>query len=116
MQWTKQGVQNSVKEILKSRNTLFDDIIKNIENNKNLYQIIQSVLYEGRVQAFSLSNPTIEKGVMFGILCEKEHKVAISNIIFETYLYDYLVSVNGNNKAEWIEDCVIGNRIFEVTV
>jgi hypothetical protein len=104
MQWTKQGVQNSVKEILKSRNTLFDDIIKNIENNENLYQIIQSVLYEGRVQAFSLSNPTIEKGVMFGILCEKEHKVAISNIIFETYLYDYLVSVNSNSYGLLGED------------
>jgi hypothetical protein len=104
MQWTKQGVQNSVKEILKSRNTLFDDIIKNIENNKNLYQIVQSVLYEGRVQAFSLSNPTIEKGVMFGILSEKEHKVAISNIIFETYLYDYLVSVNSNSYGLLGED------------
>jgi hypothetical protein len=103
-EWTKQGVQNSVKEILKSRNTLFDDIIKNVENNEKLYQIIKSILYEGRGQAFSLSNPTIEKGVMFGILCEKEHKVAISNIIFETYLYDYLVSVNSSIYSSLEED------------
>lgn len=31
--WTKEGVRTAVREILKGTNTLFDDVVKNIENN-----------------------------------------------------------------------------------
>ena len=36
---------------------------------------------------------------MFGIFKEKNHEVAISNVIFETYLYDYLVSIKSREHA-----------------
>jgi phosphoenolpyruvate synthase/pyruvate phosphate dikinase len=102
--WTKAGVRNAEKELLKCRNTLFDDLIKNVENNKDLNQIITTILYDGYTQGFNLSDPAIEKGAMLGILSEKDHKVAVSNVIFETYLYDYLVSVNSRKNGIVGED------------
>ncbi len=34
--WTKEDVQKAVKIILEEKNTLFDSLIKNLENNKEL--------------------------------------------------------------------------------
>ena len=35
--WTVEGVQEAVKIILHEKNTLFDDLFKNLENNQDLY-------------------------------------------------------------------------------
>ena len=37
--WTKEDIQRSIKILLEENNTLFDDLIKNMENNKELYQL-----------------------------------------------------------------------------
>lgn len=87
--WTAESLRVAEKELLKCRNTLFDDLIKNVENNGELKKLITDILYDGRTQVFNLSDPVIQMGSMFGILKEKNHEVAISNVIFETYLYDY---------------------------
>ena len=92
--WTSDNLRIAEKELLKCRNTLFDDLIKNVENNGELKQLITNILYYGHVQVYNLADPVIQLGTMLGILSEREHETAISNVIFETYLYDYLVSIN----------------------
>jgi hypothetical protein len=37
-QWTIQEIQKAVKIIINEKNMLFDDLIKNMENNKELYK------------------------------------------------------------------------------
>jgi hypothetical protein len=91
--WTADQVREAEKAILKMNNTLFDDLIKNVENNAELKKLMINILYYGRAQSFNLSNPVINLGVILGIFKEKDHEVAISNVIFETYLYDYTISV-----------------------
>lgn len=93
--WTEQNVQNAEKAIMRTRNTLFDDLIKNIENNQELRELIIRILYDGYEQGFYLADPVVELGVMHGIFKEHEHRVVISNLIFETYLYDYIISIKG---------------------
>ena len=90
-QWTIQNVENAEKELLNNDNMLFDDMIKNIENNKELKQIIIGVLIEGKKLLCAKSDFVINMGMMFGILAEKEKMVSISNIIFETYLYNHMI-------------------------
>lgn len=90
-QWTVQNVENAEKELLNNDNTLFDDMIKNIENNIELNQIITGVLIEGKKLLYAKSDSVINLGIMFGILAEKEKMVCISNIIFETYLYNHMI-------------------------
>lgn len=97
--WSVDSLRRAEKELLKSRNTLFDDLIKNVENNAELKKLITDILYDGRTQVFNLSDPVIQLGSMFGIFKEKNHEVAISNVIFETYLYDYLVSIKSRENA-----------------
>ena len=91
-EWNISGVRQAVREILKNSNTLFDDVIKNIENNKTFGAFVERILLEGNQIPFKVSNPEINLGVTFGIVSEKNGLCQISNIIFETYIYDHFVA------------------------
>ena len=90
-EWTIQNVENAEKELLKSDNTLFDDMIKNVENNKGFRKVITGLLLDGFHLPFVKSDSEINLGVMFGILAEKDNETVISNIVFETFLYNHLI-------------------------
>lgn len=91
--WSLDGIQDAINLLLKERNTLFDDLIKNIENNRNLHDLINGILIKSSVIHFNLANPVIDIASMYGIISFNEQsKVKISNKIFETYLYEYLIS------------------------
>ncbi|MCI8585396.1 MAG: hypothetical protein HFI92_05755 [Lachnospiraceae bacterium] len=61
--WTKEGICMAVREILKSKNTLFDDVIKNVENDSGFRRLAEGILLEGRQIPYKLSNPEIDLGV-----------------------------------------------------
>lgn len=90
--WSKDGVRIAVREILKSTNTLFDDVVKNIENNMKFRRFVEGILLEGSQIPYKLSNPEINLGVTFGIIAEESGICKISNIIFESYIYDHLIT------------------------
>jgi hypothetical protein len=88
--WTLVGVENAAKQILKEKSTLFDDVIKNIENNKEIKNTVIAMLFEGKSVEY---NPdTYEQGILYGIFIEKNGKLAIHNQLFEERLYAYLIS------------------------
>jgi hypothetical protein len=90
--WTISGIQQAVNIIIHEQNTLFDDIYKNLENNKKLYRMIYDILILGKNYSFKFGNPTVELAAMFGIIQNKYGGAAISNRIFETIIYDYFIS------------------------
>lgn len=90
--WTTDGVQEAVKIILDEQNTLFDDIFKNLEAYKDLYDLVYSVLIMGQQRDFVIHHPLIQFGVMFGFLKNNNRKVAISNKIFEVAMSNYLIT------------------------
>ncbi len=91
-EWTLQNVENAEKELLRSDNTLFDDLVKNVENNRELKKTITGILLDGLQLPFVKSNPVINLGVMFGILSERNREVVIANVIFETFLYNHIIA------------------------
>lgn len=91
--WTTEGVKSAVKSILKTRTTLLDDLIKNVENYSEIKEIVLDILYQGKEIVFHPAVPAIELGAVLGIWKEKNGCIAISNLIFERYLYDYSVGV-----------------------
>ena len=114
--WNEEGMIRSVKLLLLERNTLFDDLVKNLENNKELRYLIESIVIDGKIISFNLSNPIINLGVIFGILSNRDNKVSISNRIYEQYIYDYLsskteVSNNGLGKYNFKSDFVEENGL-----
>jgi len=96
--WTVDGVKDAVRILLKESNTLFDDLFKNLENHKGLYDLVYDVLIVGRSRSYSINDPVIKLGVMYGIVCESNGLVGISNRIFESVICNYFVVKDEHSK------------------
>jgi hypothetical protein len=90
--WTVGGVEDAAKVLLDDDNTLFDDMFKNIENNRKLYDVIFDIMIEGKEVVFSKDNPTVELGIIFGILANRNNKAVVANELFELRIANYLAS------------------------
>ena len=90
--WSRAGVQNAVKKLGIEKNTLFDDISKNLENNEKLYKLVYDILIVGNQRLFSINNPTVDLGVMYGIIKEYNRNIYVSNKVFEMIICDYFIS------------------------
>ena len=72
---------------------LFDDLIKNLENNKELYKFIYNILVLNISIVYNINNPTIEIGTMLGYLVrDSENNVRVSNQILKEVIYNYMIS------------------------
>ena len=108
--WNDENMLKAVKLLLNEKNTLFDDVIKNVSNNKDLYDYIFDIVFNGEEKAFNIDNNLVDLGVTFGYFKEEDGKVKISNRLLEQRLYNYFVTnlklrnVAGYNiKANFIE-------------
>ncbi|BCZ44266.1 hypothetical protein psyc5s11_03330 [Clostridium gelidum] len=90
--WTKNDVQKAIKIINEEVNTLFESIVKNLENNNELYELTKNILIDGEQIVFNPLNPIISIGVTYGILKKGEDGLEISNKIFEDIIYSYMIS------------------------
>lgn len=90
-EWTLADVEASVQLMLKEDNTNFDSLIKNLENNRDLYDLTYRIVIEGDEIGFNQYNPTIKKGILYGVY-KRNGKVKIHNKIYEQLIYDYLAS------------------------
>ncbi len=104
--WSPAQLRMAVRDLLKEQNTLFEDVIKNIRNYPEFSQLAEQLVVHGANVVFERSNPTIELGVMFGILTEKDGKTVVSNVIFETLILNYFASVRATEAllhSEYLE-------------
>ena len=90
--WNKDNINKAVKELLPENNTLFDDLVKNIENNHELREYIFDLILNGTEKTFNIHNPLINLGVIFGYFKNLDGRVKISNRIYEQMLYNYFSS------------------------
>jgi hypothetical protein len=107
LKWEKEYIDLAVKEILKDDNTNFDSLIKNIENNKELKEMIKGLIIDGNKVTYNKNNPIINLGVLYGILKNDNMSIKINNRIYAHIIYDYMSSiietstnVSGYNEKE----------------
>ena len=104
--WTVQSVQDAVKVILNENNTLFDDVIKNLENNTELSDMIYELLILGEVKPFVIYDPVVSIGVRYGFFKNVNggNGLAISNKVFEVLMTDYFIlkDLRRNKKSTGI--------------
>ena len=89
--WTLADVEASVRLLLQENNTNFDSLIKNLENNADLYALVYRVIIDGDVIPFNQHNPTIHQGILYGVF-RRHRNVKVHNRIYEQLIYDYLAS------------------------
>ncbi len=99
-EWTVQSLRTAVRDLLKEKNPLFEDLIKNIRNHQELSDFVKQILIHGANVVFEIMNPAIDLGVMFGILKEQDGRTVVSNVIFETLILNCFTSVRGTASLE----------------
>ncbi len=90
--WTKDGFLEAVRELLLESDTLFDDMVKKLDDFPALKQILYRILFNGERIPYNTDNPAINLGLMFGFIKLEEGAVKISNRIFETRIYNLFIS------------------------
>jgi hypothetical protein len=87
--WTETDVEDAVKQLVTESNTNFDWIVKNLENNPELYQLVYKVAIDNEPFPFSINNPTVNLGMIYGIFANRKSLV-IHNRIYQEVLVDYM--------------------------
>jgi hypothetical protein len=91
-EWNRDGIIIAVKRLIEEKNTLFDDLIKNLENNREFNNYIFSMIIQCEIKTYNILNDIVDLGNMFGYFINDNGKVAISNSILEQVLYNYYSS------------------------
>ncbi|MCL1792620.1 MAG: AAA-like domain-containing protein [Oscillospiraceae bacterium] len=115
--WTMEGVREAVKIMLAEKNTLFDDLFKNLENDRELYDYVYDLLILGSAKPYVIYDPIVETGVKYGFFKKAGNgsdRVAISNRIFELLMADYYIAKDLRSKKQFTgvsgRDIVSGGR------
>ena len=114
--WTAGGVTKAVQIIVNKTNTLFDDAIKNLENNAELSDLIYDILILGEERPYVEYDPTVGIGLRFGFLKKAENGegVVMANKVFESVMTNYFVSKDLHRKKKSAgvlqQDLLIGGR------
>ncbi|KKR03965.1 MAG: hypothetical protein UT30_C0015G0001, partial [Candidatus Uhrbacteria bacterium GW2011_GWF2_39_13] len=82
--------------------TNFDDMIKNLENNKDLFALVRAVSVEGKEVSAAADNPVVNLGITYGILSANEDKIVVSNRVYEQRIATYMQS---KQETSELKDC-----------
>ena len=88
--FTDNGIVEALKILLEESNTLFDDLIKNIENNKELYNSTFNIIIENENVQYNVHAYNL--GIMYSIFKNDNGRLVIHNKIFEMILYNYMIA------------------------
>lgn len=101
--WSREGVAKAVTSMLKESTPLFESMVKQLDQYKELYAMVESILYQGRRIPFSPDEKSVSIGVMFGFLTERNGQVAIANRIFEMYLLNFFMTKEAIDNEVFIK-------------
>lgn len=94
-EWAEEDVNQAFQLILQEeKNTNFETLMKNLQDNSELYQLVFKVVIEGETIEFSLDNPIINLGSLHGIFAKSEKgTVMIHNRIYRERIANMMISV-----------------------
>lgn len=90
--WSRKGIAEAVRIILNEKLSLFDSLIKQLDTYKDLRSLIEEILYQGKRIPFSPDTKSINMGLMFGFVKNKNGQIIIANRIFEMRLLNMFIT------------------------
>ncbi|MGM9712609.1 MAG: AAA-like domain-containing protein [Prevotella sp.] len=90
--WDKSGVINAVNTILTERNTLFDDMVKKIDQYPEFRTVLKNILYSGVRHTYNPDEKYIQIGSMFNIIRNDGGTLQICCRLMETRLYNLFLA------------------------
>ena len=90
--WSREGIVEAVKIILNERLPLFDSLIKQLDTYKDLRNLVEEILYQGKKIPFNPYVKSVNLGMMFGFVKNRNGQMIIANRIFEMSLMNMLIT------------------------
>lgn len=109
--WNAAGVVNAVHELLNERNTLFDDLVKKIEQYPDLRRLLIDILFGGEHHPYMVMEKYMQLGEMFSLIRNDQGTVRLANRIFETLLYN-LFTVEMSSEQIFREGSIDKNQFI----
>jgi len=89
--WDLVDVEKVVQLLVKENDTHFESLLNNLENNKNLYNLVYRVLINEETIPFDPHEPTISLGRFYGIF-KRARILKIRNRIYEQCIYTLMTA------------------------
>ena len=99
LSWNKDGVQKAVNKILNEGSTLFDDIVKKLNEFPDLEKTIRGILFNGFRYPFNYYDKATNLALMFSFVKQQDGAFAVSCRMFEIWFYNYFISQDKNSEA-----------------
>ena len=106
--WTKEGIYAAVNILTSEKNTLFESLTGKMMDYPELKTILSGILFGGKDFPYVATNYVIEIATMLGFVRNDHNVVRVSNRIFETVLYNHLLSEEVINSK--IYDAALVNK------
>ena len=119
--WDKEGILKATHDLLVERNTLFDDMVKKLDQYPELKELLRNILFEGKTRTFHTDEKYLQIGLMFNFLANNNGTVAIACRLMETRLYNLFIGENETSKIfslgqmdknQFVHDGVIDMRLL----
>ena len=93
-EWTEDDVNKAFQRLIKDENNAnFDSLIKNLNDYPNLYNLVYSMVINGRILPYDHNDKTINLGVLHGILTRSEtERLIIHNRIYRELIANMMIS------------------------
>jgi hypothetical protein len=93
--WTVQDVDKTFQMILReSGNVNFDYVMKELNSNKTLFNLVYDIIFRSEAMYFNLDIPIFNLGSAYGILCPDENNnTVIHNRIYKERIANMMVGM-----------------------
>ena len=91
--WTRRGVTDAVELMITASKppTLFDDLFKNIKNNRALSEFLYDMLLAGEKYRFAMGVEVIDTALRYDFIKVVNEEIQIHNKIFEVLITDFFI-------------------------
>lgn len=107
----KKGFLEAVRILLSEKNMLFESLREKLESYPKLNSMLYSLLFTGKAIVYNYYETSINIATMFSFVKNENGVLAVSNRIFETWLYNLYLS-----SAEMQKNTIDGKTIIEAIV
>jgi AAA-like domain len=90
-EWTEKDLEWAVRQLITEKNANFDSLIKNLDDNPKLYQLVYDVAVDGINVSFNAHESANDLGVLFGIFGNSS-KLSIHNKIYGEVIVNYMTA------------------------
>ena len=87
--WTNEIIDVAARQLVRESNTNFDTLIKNLENNSELYNTVYRIAIDGETRGYNIHTPSTNLGLLYGIFVER-NGLSIHNRIYREVIVDYM--------------------------